>query len=114
MINRVVLAGRLLDDPTTHTTPTGGRYARLNMEVRHPYFGTRGSSGCRVEARLFNERQIDPVMKYMEQGRDLMITGHLEREGEELVVSAENVSFMLRGLSTRYFDNEAFTDPVAA
>ncbi len=107
MINRVVMVGRLAEDPVVRKTSGGAPQAVLTLDVQHQRWGGADPEVTCVEVHAFGEGLTAVLGKYLERGRDLLIEGYLRREGEDLVVVLERFNFLERGLRSRSLWAEA-------
>lgn len=113
MINRVLLAGRIVQEPTVEET-SRPRVAVMSLLVTHPEWNSDDLEETCMDILIYGEGRIEMAAKYLEQGRDLLVTGRLTRRNGQAVVVLEQLQFMLRNLTTRYFWNEAFLEEAAA
>lgn len=113
MINRVVVAGRLAEDPIVRRTAGGEPLVVLSLDVQQPRWGTTEPEVACIEAHAFG-RRAETIAKYCERGRALLVEGYLRREGEDLVVIVEQSTFLERGLRSRSLWAEASVAQAAA
>jgi hypothetical protein len=97
MINQVIIAGRLIEDPQAD-----GRGCALRLELARP---ARGSSGgeeapATVRAVASDERRAANLQRYLRKGRDVLIHGHLQQDAGGLCVAVDSFEFMEDGLRT--------------
>lgn len=112
MINQVVVAGTLVEDPRRAQAgfPAVDMRLAVQSQPRYEQDRTRQSE---VVVRVFGEKRADVVMRWLAKGRPLMVTGHLEREGLDLVVVADRFEFMSDGtISRSLFEPPAGVRPV--
>lgn len=105
MINRVVVAGKILEGPTVDSS---AQRATLVLGVEHPRWDGPERSRCRIEVVIPGPRRVQILRQYVQAGDDLLVHGHME-EGERLPrVVMERFTFMMKGITTRYLDQEAY------
>ncbi len=114
MINRVLLAGRIVDDPKVTTTESGNKLTVLTLRVQHPSWISDTPEDCAVEVQMWGEGRASVAERYFKSGMDLMVEGRLLQDGARLVVALERFHFMLDGVQPRYFWHEAFKQTAAA
>ncbi len=102
MINRVVVAGRILAGPTIHES---GNKAFMTLEVMHPKW-EGGVERSRVEVLVPGRRRAEIVEEYLGVGRPVLVQGHLEQDGQQARVVLERFEFMMDDITTRYFEQE--------
>jgi hypothetical protein len=100
VINQVVVAGTIVDGP--HRSEAGFPAVEMRLALqsnpRHERDKTRHSE---VRVRLYGEKQTEVVLRYMARGQAIMFTGHLEREGIDLIVIGDRFQFMGDGTISR-------------
>ena len=114
MINRVVIAGKIVESPRVETKPNGQKVAVLKLQIQHPMWGVAGTEQCTVEVLGVGERRAEIFERYLQAGRDFMVEGHLVDVDGTLRVVVDQFHFMESGLNTRYYHTEGSADPVAA
>jgi single-stranded DNA-binding protein len=100
VINQVVVAGTLVQDPCRSEAGFPAAEMRLALQ-HHPRFeGGAPTRHSEVLVRVFGEKRADVVMRWLAKGRPVMVSGHLEREGIDLVVVADRFEFMSDGTTS--------------
>ena len=100
VINQVVVAGTIVDGP--HRSEAGFPAVEMRLALQSSPRYERGQTRhSEVRVRLFGEKQTEVVMRYMAKGRAMMFTGHLEWEGIDLIVIADQFQFMSDGTISR-------------
>lgn len=114
MINQVVVAGTIVDGP--HRSEAGFPCVEMRLVLEgHPRW-ERGNPTppSEVRVRVFGERRAEVAMRYLAKGQPVMFTGHLEREGIDLVVVGEQMQFLSDGtISRSLFSPPAGVRPAA-
>ena len=93
MINRVVLGGRLVQDPELGQTSGGTAVVRVFLETEHLSSEQRPVESCRIEAKAFGPA-ADVLHRYLERGRVVIVEGYLREDQGRLVVIVESFNFM--------------------
>ena len=77
MYNRVIMIGRLVQDPEMRTTPNGINVARIRIAVDRPY-----QKGAERKSDFFNvtcwRQQAEFVCRYFSKGRLLGVEGSVQ------------------------------------
>lgn len=107
MINRVILAGRVLRDPQQTSSPGGTPLAAFSLEVHHPRWGQRPLEVSSIEVQGAGPRLVELLTRYLHAGRDVQITGHLRQRDRQTWVAVEAVTFLEHGLAPRCLWSEA-------
>lgn len=98
MINQVIIAGHLSEDPFTDADGLV-----LKVDVARPARGWSNGAEAPaiVTARAMGERRVAAMQKCFSKGRELLIHGHLQEGRGGLCVVVDSFEFMEHGLSTR-------------
>ncbi len=107
MINRVLIAGRLLKSPELSVTRGGTPMALLTLEVKHPSWTGGPPDVCTVKVLAYGEGLTTVLDRYLTAGRDLLVEGQLRDTEDGLCVALDRFHFMEGKLETRYFWDEA-------
>jgi single-stranded DNA-binding protein len=107
MINRVLIAGRLLKSPEMSMTPGGTPRAVLNLELKHPSWKGGEPDVCTVEVHAHGEGLTQVLSRYLEAGSDLLVEGQLRETASGLCIALDHFRFMKSRLETRYFWDDA-------
>lgn len=100
MINRVILAGKLLRPPVALSGPRRG--CELVLQLEHvPHWGGSPAERCGVRVVLFGQQRAEVAQKWLDAGRAIVLHGHLINDGRELLVEAERWEFLSDGLVSR-------------
>jgi hypothetical protein len=105
VINQVIIAGRLIEDPRVTTRPGQEAEAELRLEIERPG-KTPGGEGvaverCLIQARLKGDMRTEVAKRYLERDRHVLVHGHLRREADGLFVAVDRFEFMEHGLISR-------------
>ena len=109
-LNKVMLIGRLTRDPECRTFSNGGKVAKFGFAVnnrrKNQQTGNWEDEPVFIDVEAFNRgefgKQADLVEKYLTQGRQVFIEGHLrldqwEKDGQKrsrLLVVVDNLQFL--------------------
>lgn len=96
MINQVVLAGRLTENPKQ----IGASRVELVLEVEHTPWGG-AEEACELRVRLESQRQCEVALKFLEAERDVLVEGHLRVDQDDCYVVSRRWTFLERGLESR-------------
>ena len=108
MINRVILAGRVIQTPVTEQTGNGRTLTVFELEVTHPRWGEAIPECCTVRVLCAHEARGEVLRRFCEAGRSLAVTGALVEEAHGLSVNLEGFEFLGRDIKTRYLRHEAW------
>ena len=117
MLNRVVLIGRLTQDPELRYTNSGTAVASFSLAVDRPRTNANGERETDFINIVVWQKQAETVSQYLHKGRLAAVDGRLQirsyenREGQKVRVAevvAESVRFLDRG------DNTMTSPPAAA
>jgi single-strand DNA-binding protein len=109
-LNKVMLIGRLTRNPEVRTFSNGGKVAKFGFAVnnrrKNQQTGNWEDEPVFIDVEAFNRgefgKQADLVEKYLTQGRQVFIEGHLrldqwEKDGQKrsrLLVVVDNLQFL--------------------
>lgn len=110
MINRVLIAGRLLKSPELSVTRGGAPMALLTLEVKHPSWTGGPPDVCTVTVLAYGTGLTGVLDRYLTAGRDLLVEGQLRETEDGLRVALDRFHFMPSKIETRYFWDEARRD----
>ena len=114
MINRVLVAGRLVEALERTTTPGGTPLAVLTLELQHPSWGGGEPDICTVKVHAVGEGLVNTLDRYLKVGEDLLVEGQLREVDQGLAIKLDHFRFMQRNLTTRYLWHEASLEKSAA
>ncbi|MBI2577729.1 MAG: single-stranded DNA-binding protein [Candidatus Wildermuthbacteria bacterium] len=79
-LNKVILIGRVVENPETRTTPTGQKVATLRMATNRMWTDKQGQRQEKSEFHsvVLWQRLADIAAQYLQKGGLVMIEGHLE------------------------------------
>ncbi|MCY0888790.1 MAG: single-stranded DNA-binding protein [Alicyclobacillaceae bacterium] len=109
MLNRVVLIGRLTQDPELRYTNSGTAVASFTLAVDRPRTNQAGERETDFINIVVWQKQAETVAQYLHKGRLAAVDGRLQirsyenREGQKVRVAevvAESVRFLDRGESS--------------
>lgn len=104
MINRVLLAGRVVQDPVRSATPSGIPLTLLTLELRAtPSALAEDATAdvCAVEVHALGEGRAQVLGRYVQAGRDLMVEGRLREHEGRLIVRLDRFHFLESGLCSQ-------------
>ncbi len=83
--NKVILMGNLTRDPETRTTPNGQNVTGFTLAVNRTW---RGQDGTSQESVSYLDcvawgKAGDVIAQYLQKGRALLVSGHLEQRSWE-------------------------------
>lgn len=113
MINQVVVAGTIVDGP--HRSEAGFPAVEMRLAVQSsPRWEQDKTRHSEVVVRVYGERRVETVMRWLAKGQPVMFTGHLEREGIDLIVIGDHYQFLSDGtISRSLFSPPAGVRPAA-
>ena len=105
MLNRVILIGRLVQDPELRYTPAGVPVARFTLAVNRPFLTRQGEREADFIDIVVWQKQAETCSSYLGKGRLVAVEGRLQvrsyedsqgvrRRAAEVV--AESVRFLDR------------------
>jgi len=107
MINRVLIAGRLLKSPELSVALGGAPMALLTLEVKHPSWTGGPPDVCTVKVLAYGKGLTTVLDKYLTAGRDLLVEGQLRETTDGLRVALDRFHFMPNKIENRYLWDEA-------
>lgn len=78
MLNRVLLIGRLAQDPETKYTPTGVQVARFGLAVQRPYASKGGERQTDFINVVAYRQRAEFCSRYLAKGRMVFVEGTLQ------------------------------------
>lgn len=106
MLNRIVLIGRLTQDPELRYTNSGTAVASFSLAVERPRVGQNGERETDFINIVVWQKQAELCAQYLHKGRLAAVDGRLQirsydnREGQKVRVAevvADSVRFLDRG-----------------
>jgi len=105
MLNKVILIGRLVQDPELRYTPAGVPVAKFTLAVNRPFLTKQGEREADFIDIVVWQKQAETCSSYLGKGRLVAVEGRLQvrsyedsqgirRRAAEVV--AENVRFLDR------------------
>lgn len=102
MLNKIILIGRLTQDPELRYTPSGNAVASFGLAVERPYTNQAGEREVDFITIIVWRKLAETVANHLQKGRLVAIDGRIqqqrwEKDGQKysrLVVVAENVKFL--------------------
>lgn len=103
MINRVILVGRLAEDPVLRYTPNGVAVAMFTLAVNRTYTNQQGEREADFINCIVWRRQAENVANYLEKGSLAGVEGRIQtrsyenQEGKRVYVTevvADSVQFL--------------------
>jgi single-stranded DNA-binding protein len=114
MINRVLIAGRLLKSPELSVTPGGTPLAVLTLELKHPSWKEGEPDVCTVQVHAYGEGLTSTLSRYLTAGRDLLVEGQLREATSGLCIALDRFQFLRDKIEARYFWDDARKEHRAA
>lgn len=101
-INRVILSGRLTNDPELRYTPNGIAVCNFTLATDRPYTNAQGERETDFHTVIVWRQQAETVANYLRKGQEAFVDGRLQNrtyknnEGRNVKVTeiiAESIKF---------------------